>query len=96
MHITSGSEKVLPRVNFLYYKDYPIGKIRSFSIFKDATVTRLVQKVKIAAVAVNAHVKLVMLELSAINVNITFPVHHLTKNAQVFDMLIIIHVFRCL
>ena len=65
-------------------------------MFEDATVTRLVQKVKIVSVTVNAHVKLVMLELSAIDVNINFIVHHLTKNVQVFDMLIIILVFCCL
>ena len=95
MHITSGSEKVLPRVNFLCYKDYPIGKIRSFSIFEDATVTRLARKVKIVSITVNAHVKLVMLELRAINVNITFIVHHLIENVQVFVMFIIVFVFCC-
>lgn len=55
----------------------------------------MAQKVKIVSITVSAHVKLVMLELRAINVNITFFVHHLTKIAQVFDMLIIILVFCC-
>lgn len=56
-------------------------------------MTRLVQKVQPVSLTANVRVKLVMLELSAIDVNIAFIVHHLTKNAQVFDLLIIRFAF---
>ena len=40
----------------------------------------------------DVHVKLVMMGLSAADVEMIFIVQHLTKNVQVFDMLIITQV----
>ena len=67
--------------------------MRSFSIFEDVNAIRLVQKVRTVSLTVSVRVKLVMVDQGAIDVHITFIVHHLTKNAQVFDMLIITFAF---
>lgn len=88
-----GQEKTAFMSEFSVLQGLSNIKIRSFSIFEDATATWLVQIVQIVFLTVNAPVNLVMVDQRAVDVHINFIAYQQKKNAQVFDMLIIIFAF---
>ena len=85
MNISSGNEMS----TFLCCSGWSVAKILSFSIFQHVNVTKLAPGIPSVLIMGNVHVNMVMLVVGAVNVNLTFIVHQLTKNVQVFYLLII-------